>query len=250
MSGENEYEETLVLKAEFGGALDEDEAKRVEAFVSTPHGHAYREGVRTTRAMLSSPAPTPGTKLHEDELPVAETARLRARFEEALRGQGQVMRRQLLGLVLISFGAVAAASTFFGHVLPRFHPKQPGPGEVASLWLFGLASATLFCLYMAYRLRELERAPDLFDRLTGRARSVPRTLAQHLRRLPVVAFFIWFLSRTEGWRRATIGVVGLWVVFALAAHLLRGRERRQRMGMDPELWSWWYGELEKPPPTL
>jgi hypothetical protein len=42
-------------------------------------------------------------------------------------------------------------------------------------------------------------------------------------------------------------VLGLWVLFAFAALALRGRERRQRMGEDPELWTWWYGELEREP---
>jgi len=237
-----EYEETLVLKAELGGELGAEERRDLERFLGTTEGRAVQTGVRATRALLRDDGSG-----NDGSVGVVEVADLRARFETTARERARFVRGRFRGFLLLSFGVATGWAVFFGHVLPLIHPKQPGPGDVLTLWLVLYGGAALFCAYMLYRLYEMERAPDLFDRLTGRERRVPRTLAAHLRKAPIAFLLIALVANQEGWARATIGVLSLWTLFAFAAHFLRARLRRERMGEDAELWSWWYGELDRPP---
>ena len=240
MKAEHDSQEQLVLKAEWGAPLTPQEAEALEKFLSTPQGRAYLDGVRATKKLIRQE----GSVIPEEVIDQEQSTYLREKFEATLRARAQTTRSQFRGLLLVSFGAAAAFSLFFGHILPRFHPKQPGPGDVLSLWIVLLGAATLFCLYMLYRLHELQHAPDLFDRLTARERRVPRTIAAQLRRMPTMLFLIYLLSLEEGWGKALVVVPTMWVLFALAAHYLRRTLRRERMGEDRELWSWWYGELD------
>ena len=242
MSQTRKHEESLVLKAEFGGSLEPGEPEALQRFLATPEGHAYRDGVLATRRLVREDG---ATSVQAGALAIDEVQSLRTRFETTLHERAGSIRERMRGFVLLSFGITSAFSLFFGHILPRFHPKQPGPGDVLSLWIVGYVGAALFCAYMLYRLHEMQRAPDLFDRLTGRARRVPRTLAAHLRRTPIMILLVMLVAREEGWVRASVAIVSLWIVFALAAHYLRRRQRRERMGKDPELWSWRYGELDR-----
>jgi len=234
VSQAHEWEETLVLKREFAGELENEEAAAVERFLATPEGRAYLAGVHATRALVKDETRPPSP---------AAAAELRARFEATMRANARFLRGRMRGFFLLSFGAATGSALFFGHVLPRFRPARPGAGDVLGLWLVMGGAAALFCAIMYYRLRELERAPDLFDRLTGRERRVPRTLAAHLRKLPIVLLLVALVAREQGWVRAFFGVLVLYVLFALAAHFLRAQVKRQRLGMDAELWAWWYGEV-------
>lgn len=237
MSDGREREEALVLRAEFGAELDAEECRLLADYLRTPEGRAVRRGVRATRALVGSEPSGVGD----------DAARLRARFEQTLRAQARATRRRFLGLVAVALLAATGVSLFFGHVLPRFASRQPGPEDLRNLWLLTHGAALALCAYLYLRLRRLESVPDLFDRLTRRERRTPRTLADHLVRAPLYLLLTAYLARREGWAKAALSVGILWVVFALAARLLRARLRRSRTAEDEELWSWWYGEAEKRP---
>ncbi len=235
-----EYGEILILKSEYGAKLSAEESRALEQLLATREGRAVQAGIRATRALASR-----GLAGDVGALTSEEAASMRARFEERIREQAGGVRKQMLGFIAVTFGAAIIGTCFFGYVLPLFHPKQPGPGDVASLWILTLGAATLFCATMYYRLTLIHRAPNLFDQLTGRERRVPRTIKAHLRKFPIFLLLVLWWARDLGWWRSAATVLTLWIAFAVTAHFLRGRLRKERMGEDQELWTWWYGEVER-----
>ncbi len=241
MSQSEDPMEQLFLKSEFGGELDKAETARVAGFLGTDQGRAFRDGVRQTREILQVRVADA-----DDRTPLApaRVAELRARFDATHRLNTRSMSRRFLGLLLGSF-CMATLGALVGHILVPFHPRAPESPDLTNLWIVLYSAAAIFSAYMFYRLRELEHAPDLFDRLARREPSLPRSLADHLGYFPIIAVLVMLTATREGWLWALAEVLTLWLVFALSAHYLRRLLRRQRMDTDPELWTWWYGERDQ-----
>jgi len=245
MSDERARLEQLVLKAAFGGTLDETEDASCRRFLATAEGRAYEEGVVQTRRFLQS------TPSREERTPLSaeRIAHLRARFVTTHRLNAHQRRRRFLGLLLGAFG-FATAGALLGHLLGPLRARPPTPEDLRNLWILLYGAAGLFSAFMFFRLRELEHAPDLFDRLTRRERRQPHALGAMLRTLPLVAALTFLGARGRGWGHALLWVPLAWIVLAVGAHVLRAWMRRTRMDRDPELWSWWYGdETQGRPPA-
>ena len=237
MGDEMNREEELLLKMEYGAELDAQERQELDSFLASPGANGLQREVRSMRKLLD--------EIDEPAGMECDLSEMRSRFEESVREQARFVRGRMRGFVLGTFGAASFFAIFFGNILPLFHPKQIGLGGKLALWIGGFVWSAIICAYLYYRLFWMQNDPDLFDRLIKIEQRTPRSLTDHLRRLPILFLAMLLMWWQDGWRTGFIGVPIIWALFVGFAYVLNSNTRRLRIAQDEELWSWWYGDVHE-----